>query len=123
MKKSGGPLRCGRSIFTVPGIQTDMVVITSGRNKNGIFAIPLHDLEPEQFLVKFERPGDVSHFEVNMTNSGGGGYSIVQRINLLGIHQLTPGVHRLPELFYAIIGQVFIKGRQAVNRSRRGDFQ
>jgi len=47
-----------------------MMVITASRNKYGIGTIPLHDLKTQQVPVEFQRPVDVRHFEVNMTNAG-----------------------------------------------------
>src|SRR5580704_2285125 len=73
MEKTGGTLWCGWSIFTVPGVQANMMMIASGRNENGICSIPLHDLETEQILVEFQRPGNVRHLQMNVTDTSGGG--------------------------------------------------
>ena len=45
-------------------------MIASGRNKYCIGSIPLHDLETQQILIKFQRPGYIRHFEVHVTDAG-----------------------------------------------------
>ena len=47
-----------------------MMVIASGRDENGVCTIPLHDLKTQQILVEFQGPGNVRHFQVNMTDTG-----------------------------------------------------
>ena len=85
MKQSGSVLRGGICIFTVPGIQSDMMMIFAGGKKYSAGAVPLRNLKTEEVLVEFQGTRDIRHFEVNVPDMGLCRDDIIQN-DLLGVH-------------------------------------
>lgn len=76
MKKPGIP-GCWRfSILAIPGIQANMVMVTSRGKKCRIFSHSHHDFKAQQVTIEFKRLFDIGDFQVHMANLGLSGNSI-----------------------------------------------
>jgi hypothetical protein len=56
----------------IPGVETYVVMITTGRNKRRLITQPLHQLETEHVAVEPERAFKISDLQVHMTYSNAG---------------------------------------------------
>src|SRR5215217_2793436 len=65
---------CGRrgSALTLPGIETDVVVIPAYREKGGLVAEAGDELETETASIEVDGPIEISHFEVDVPDMGAG---------------------------------------------------
>lgn len=52
----------------LPCVQSDVMVVTSRRQKRGLKAIPLGDFKPDHIPVKCHRTFKVGHLQVNVTD-------------------------------------------------------
>lgn len=68
MVEPGGTGRGRRTTRTLPGVQTNMMMIAAGRKEGRLASIPLRELKPEHIPIKRERTLQVSHLQVDMAN-------------------------------------------------------
>jgi hypothetical protein len=71
MIKAGAARGRVRSASTLPRIQCDVVMIPASREEGGLRAPPLRDFEAEHAAVECERPLEIRHLQVNVTDSYG----------------------------------------------------
>jgi hypothetical protein len=57
------------SAFTEPSVQSDVVVISTGRNKSSLRTESLHELKSEHPAIEFERPVEVGNLQVHVANA------------------------------------------------------
>src|SRR6476659_8935952 len=69
MIKPGRALRRWPSIATLPGIESNMMMINPRRNKSRFFAVTLRELKPQNPAVKIECALQVSHLQMHMPNA------------------------------------------------------
>ena len=69
MIQASSIFRRRRHAFAVPGIQTDVMMITAGGNKSRLITIFHHQLKTQQAAIKIERALQVGNFEMHMTNA------------------------------------------------------
>src|SRR5665213_916054 len=55
-----------------PGVEPDVVVVAAGRDKGGLGAIALNELEAEDAAIKGERAVEIGDLEVDMANAHAG---------------------------------------------------
>ena len=72
VKQAGGAGRRRMAAFALPGIQSDVVVITARRNECRLIAVALHDLEAEHAAVKSQCAVEIGDFQVDMSDAGAG---------------------------------------------------
>src|SRR5882724_482025 len=66
MIKAGRALWRCRPIATLPGVESDVMMITARGNKGRFFAMALCELEPKNAAVKIERALQMSHLQMHM---------------------------------------------------------
>src|SRR6266536_3215843 len=69
MIKAGRALRWWRPIAALPGIESNMMMITARGNKGRFFAISLGQLEPENATVKIKRALQIRHLQMHMPDA------------------------------------------------------
>jgi hypothetical protein len=69
MIKASGARRWWRPTGAFPGVQTDVMVIASSREKRYFLSVPLRDLKAENVPIKVERTFQVGHLQMNVANS------------------------------------------------------
>src|SRR5437588_10045582 len=69
MIKAGVAVRRRRTALAFPGVQTDVMVITSGGEEGGLVSVSLGELEAEHVAVKAERAVEISHFQVHVADA------------------------------------------------------
>jgi len=79
VKEAGAPHRGRRCSFRVPGIEADVVVVTTGGDESGVVTDPLLQLEAEHAAVEVQRPVELGHFEMHVADVDAG----VDRVDLV----------------------------------------
>src|SRR6266480_8148761 len=69
MIKAGCALWRWRPISALPGVESNMMMITARGNKCRFFAVSLCQLEPENAAIEIERPLQISHLQMRMPNA------------------------------------------------------
>jgi hypothetical protein len=69
MKQAGRSLGRWRTTETFPSVETDVMVIASGRKKRRPAPPLLSEVEGQDATVEIQRAFEVGHFEVNMANA------------------------------------------------------
>jgi hypothetical protein len=72
VEESGGAMRRGWSALALPGIQPDVVVVATGREKYGVLPVPLRNLESENVPVESQGTFDVCYFQMNVSDASSG---------------------------------------------------
>src|SRR5215207_5086541 len=68
----GRPRRRRGAALALPGIEPNVVVIPTCREKGGLIAEAGDELEPETASIEVDRAIEISHLEVDMTDVGTG---------------------------------------------------
>ena len=70
----GRAWRRRRAAGALPGVETDVVMVAAGGNERRLGAVALGELETQHAAIESERPIEVGHLEVDMTDFGFGRY-------------------------------------------------
>ena len=68
MEQTAALLRSRRSILAIPGVETNVMVISPSGDKYSLRPITLHFLESENVPIETKCSLKVRHFEVDMTD-------------------------------------------------------
>src|SRR5215217_5748093 len=66
----GRPRRWRDSALALPGIEPDVVMISTGREKRGLVTEASDELETETASIEVDRAIEISHLEVDMADAG-----------------------------------------------------
>ena len=69
MIQTGRAMRWGRAVQAFPGVQGNVVVVSTCRQKRGRITHPLRDGESQDIAVKGKRAIQVSHLQVHMSDT------------------------------------------------------
>src|SRR5262249_46178978 len=72
MIKTCAPRRRRLAVETLPGVQTDVMVVATGRHEGCLGAVSLSQLESEHAAVEGDGPLEVGDFQVNVSDADGG---------------------------------------------------
>src|SRR5690606_19365112 len=60
---------CGSGVLAMPGIESDVMMITTCGNKHGLVTIELLHFETKQVAIEWQRSVDVCNLQVNVPDS------------------------------------------------------
>jgi hypothetical protein len=87
-----------RSASTLPRIQRNVVMISASREEGSLRAPPLRDFESEHAAVERERPFEIGHLQVNVTDSDGRINRAENRcVHVVKLYEMAGGMKAAPQ--------------------------